>query len=90
MLENLKNALKNTVIYSVGNLSSKLLGLILIPLYTDKLTVSEYGILGILEITAQIFTAVFGMSLYNAFFPATESDFLATAWQVIRPVAGFY
>ena len=28
MLENLKNALKNTVIYSIGNLSSKLLGLI--------------------------------------------------------------
>ena len=68
MLENLKNALKSTVIYSIGNLSSKLLGLILIPLYTDKLTVSEYGILGMLEITAQIFTAVFGMSLYNAFF----------------------
>jgi O-antigen/teichoic acid export membrane protein len=68
MLENLKNALRNTVIYSIGNLSSKLLGLILIPLYTDKLTVSEYGILGMMEITAQVFTAIFGMSLYNAFF----------------------
>jgi O-antigen/teichoic acid export membrane protein len=68
MLENLKTALKSTVIYSIGNLSSKLLGLILIPLYTEKLTVSEYGILGMLEITAQVFTAVFGMSLFNAFF----------------------
>jgi len=68
MLDNLKIALKSTVIYSIGNFSSKLLGLILIPLYTDKLTVSEYGILGMLEITAQVFTALFGMSLYNAFF----------------------
>jgi len=68
MLDNLKTALKSTVIYSIGNLSSKLLGLILIPLYTDKLSVSEYGILGMLEITAQVFTAVFGMSLFNAFF----------------------
>ena len=68
MLGNLKTALKSTVIYSIGNFSSKLLGLLLIPLYTDKLSLSEYGILGMLEITAQIFTAVFGMSLYNAFF----------------------
>lgn len=68
MLENLKTALKSTVIYSIGNLSTKILGLILIPLYTDRLTISEYGILGMLEVTAQIFTAVFGMSLFNAFF----------------------
>ncbi|MCK4747413.1 MAG: hypothetical protein KAT15_10270, partial [Bacteroidales bacterium] len=68
MFDNLKKALKTTVIYSIGNLASKLLGLILIPLYTDKLTVSEYGILGMLEITSQIFTAFLGMSLYNAFF----------------------
>jgi O-antigen/teichoic acid export membrane protein len=68
MLENLKTALRSTFVYSIGNLSSKLLGLILIPVYTDKLTVSEYGILGMLEITAQVFTAVFGMSLFNAFF----------------------
>ena len=68
MLENLRIAVRSTFIYSIGNFSSKLLGLFLIPLYTDKLSISEYGILGMVEITAQIFTAVFGMALYNAFF----------------------
>jgi O-antigen/teichoic acid export membrane protein len=67
MLKILKTTLKSTFIYSIGNLSSKLLGIILIPLYASKLSISEYGMLGMLEVTAQIVTAVMGMSLYNAF-----------------------
>ncbi len=68
MLEHLKAAIKSTVIYSLGNLTSKLLGIILIPLYTSKLALAEYGMLGMLEITVQILTAIIGFSLYNAFF----------------------
>ena len=67
MLNILRSTLKSTFIYSIGNVSSKLLGVILIPLYANKLSISEYGMLGMLEITAQIFTAILGMSLYNAF-----------------------
>jgi len=68
MLNTLRSTIKNTLIYSIGNVSSKLVGFILIPLYTSKLLVSEYGTLGILEITSQILIALFGLSLYNAFF----------------------
>ena len=68
MLEHLKAAIKSSIIYSLGNLTSKLLGIILIPLYTSKLTLSEYGMLGMLEITVQILTAIIGLSLYSAFF----------------------
>lgn len=68
MLNILKSTLRSTFIYSIGNLSTKLLGLILIPLYTTKLSVAEYGMLGMLEVTAQVLTAIMGMSLYNAFF----------------------
>ncbi len=68
MIEHLKAAIKSSVIYSLGNLTSKLLGIILIPLYTSKLTLSEYGMLGMLEITVQILTAIIGLSLYSAFF----------------------
>jgi O-antigen/teichoic acid export membrane protein len=68
MLENLKAAIKSTAIYSLGNLTSKLLGIILIPLYTSKLSLAEYGMLGMLEISVQILTAIIGLSLYNAFF----------------------
>jgi len=68
MFEHLKAAIKSSIIYSLGNLTSKLLGIILIPLYTSKLTLPEYGMLGMLEITVQILTAIIGLSLYSAFF----------------------
>ncbi len=68
MLKTLRSTLRGTIIYSIGNLSSKLVGLILIPLYTSKLTLAEFGILGIIEITSQLLIAILGLSLYNAFF----------------------
>jgi O-antigen/teichoic acid export membrane protein len=57
--------LKNSLIYGIGNVSARIVGFILIPIYTKHLAVSEYGIIGILEITAQILLTVFGMSIEN-------------------------
>lgn len=68
MLNILRSTVKSTFIYSFGNLSSKLAGFILIPLYTSKLTVADFGVLGMLEISSQILIAIIGMGLYNAFF----------------------
>lgn len=68
MLDNLKNTAKGALIYGLGNISTRLIGFVLIPLYTARFNVSEYGIMGILDITSQIFIAVFGIGLYNAFF----------------------
>ena len=42
MIENIKSTLKDSFIYSLGSVSTKLVGLILIPLYTHYLSVSEY------------------------------------------------
>ena len=62
---NLKNLIKNAAIYGLGNISTHLVGFILIPLYTKHMEVREYGVLGILEITAQILITVFGLSLHR-------------------------
>lgn len=67
MLNSIKSAGKNSLIYGLGNLSTKLVGFILLPLYTKNLTVSDYGILSILEITSQFIISIFGLSLYQAF-----------------------
>jgi O-antigen/teichoic acid export membrane protein len=40
----------------------------LLPLYAKHLTISDYGILGIIEVSTQLLTTVFGLSLYQAFF----------------------
>ena len=68
MLKILRSTVKSSVIYSFGNLSSRLVGFILIPLYTTHLSVTEYGIMGMLEISAQFIIALLGMGLYNALF----------------------
>jgi O-antigen/teichoic acid export membrane protein len=68
MLSRLKSTAKNSIIYGVGNLSSKLIGLVLLPLYTSVLPVAEFGKLAMLETTAQILVAIFGLSLNSAYF----------------------
>ena len=68
MLDILRSTAKSTFIYSIGNLVGRLAGFILIPLYTSKLVPSEYGILGILDISSQVFIALFGLGLNNAIF----------------------
>jgi len=66
MFSLIKKAVKNTAIYSIGHLSSKLIGFILLPLYTSHLSVADYGILSILDISVQVLTTLFGVSLYRA------------------------
>ncbi len=65
--DHLKIAAKNSAIYSLGPLSSKVAGFVLLPLYTSHLTLSEYGILGIVDVTMQIFVSIFGFGLNWAF-----------------------
>lgn len=67
MLDKLKATLKHTAIYSLGNITTKLFGVVLLPLYTKHITVSEYGILGILEVTILILTQVMILGQSQAF-----------------------
>lgn len=63
MLEKLRHTLKHSAVYSIGNLSTKLIGLVLLPLYLEKLTTTEYGILAILEVSSQFIIAIFSLRL---------------------------
>lgn len=65
MLNNIKTATKDSIIYGFGNLSIKIVGLVLIPYYTNIKYISfdEFGMLGLLEVTATLLTAVLGLSL---------------------------
>lgn len=66
MLNLFKHTFKHTAIYSLGNLSLKAIGLVLLPLYTSHLTTSDYGILAILEVTSTLFVAFFSLKLSTA------------------------
>ncbi len=68
MLNIIKSSIKNSLIYGLGNIAIKLVGLVLIPIYTDPkyLSTSDYGVLGILEVSSQFFVALFGLALVQA------------------------
>ncbi len=66
MLKNLKHTFKHTAVYSIGNISTKLIGVILLPLYLKYVTPGEYGILGILETTILLTTQLISFGLPNA------------------------
>lgn len=65
-MDNFTRILKNSFIYALGNISRKAIGFVLLPLYLKKLSISDYGILGIMEISSQALIAVFGFGLYMA------------------------
>ena len=66
MISKLKHTAKHTIIYSLGNLSSKLIGFVLLPLYTTHLSTTEYGMWGTLEAVMLFVATVFGFRLSTA------------------------
>lgn len=67
MIDKIRLTFKHTLIYSVGNIATKLIGIILLPLYTAHITVSDYGILGVLEISILILSQVLMLGQGSAF-----------------------
>ena len=65
MLKLIKTSFKDTIIYGLGNIAVKIVGLVLIPIYTNQkfLSIDEFGIMGILDISALVLTAVLASAL---------------------------
>lgn len=59
MLKSIKISIKDTVVYGLGNIAVKIVGFLLIPIYTDRkyLSIDDFGVLGILEISALVLAA---------------------------------
>jgi len=98
MFDQLKNTFRQTAIYSLGNLSSKVIGFILLPLYTDYLSVSEYGILAILEATSQILIGIFGFNLTTSMMRwcaseksnSAQKEIISSAFFSVIIIAGLF
>lgn len=70
MLQAIKKTARSSIIYGLGNISTKLIGIVLMPLYTNTniLTVEDFGVLGVVDVTIQVLVALLGLSLYQAYF----------------------
>ena len=65
MLNSIKISVKDSLVYGLGNIAVKVIGFILIPLYTDPkyFSVDDFGILGLLDISGLVLTAFLASSL---------------------------
>lgn len=66
---------KNSIIFAIGNLGSKLISFILVPFYTFVLTKSEFGTVDLISTTVNLFAPIITISIFDAVFRFTlEKD----------------
>lgn len=63
MIKDLRNTFKQTAIYGLSTIFVKATGLILLPIYTHSLSLSDYGMLTIFELITQFFVGVISFGL---------------------------
>ena len=63
-----KNLLGNSVVFAVGNLGSKLITFLLVPLYTYVLTKSQYGTVDVLTTTVSVLAPIASLDIFDAVF----------------------
>jgi len=63
-----KRLLSNTLIFTVGNLGSKLISFLLVPMYTYFFTTEQYGTVDLLITTMNLCLPLISLSLFDAVF----------------------
>lgn len=63
LIDILKKISKHTLLYSLGGIVSRMVGFLMIPLYTHYLTPSDYGIIELLDLTSVIIGMVIGVGM---------------------------
>lgn len=63
-----KNLIKETAWFAIGNFGSKILSLLLVPLYTNILSTNEYGTIDIVSTTIALAIPLLTLSLQDAAF----------------------
>jgi len=63
----MKSLFKDSFIYGIGGLLSKLVGFVLLPIYTHLLLPEEYGILNLLYLVGSVLSLLFGLMISSGF-----------------------
>ena len=69
MLNTVKVSLKDSLIYGLGNIAVKIIGFILIPLYTDPryFSIDDFGIIAVLDISGLVLISLMASALPQSF-----------------------
>jgi len=68
MIERLKELLRHSAIYGLGSIVARVLGVLLLPLYTRYLSPSDYGLIETLVALSAVLTALVAQAMKSAFF----------------------
>jgi O-antigen/teichoic acid export membrane protein len=66
MFAEIKGLIKHSSVYTLGNLLSKIVSFIMLPVYTRCLSPSDYGTLEMLTLTASVITMLLSMRITSA------------------------
>ncbi|WP_314062330.1 polysaccharide biosynthesis C-terminal domain-containing protein [uncultured Vagococcus sp.] len=78
MNQPVKKLVTNTIIFGMGNIGSKLIGFLLLPLYTGYLTTVEYGNVDLVTMFANLLLPVTSLCLYEGILRFTLEKGLET------------
>jgi O-antigen/teichoic acid export membrane protein len=68
MLERLKELFRHSMIYGLGSIVARILGVLLLPLYTRYLSPSDYGLIETLIALSAVLSALVAQAMKSAFF----------------------
>jgi O-antigen/teichoic acid export membrane protein len=68
MLERLKELFRHSAIYGLGSIVARILGVLLLPLYTRYLSPSDYGLIETLVALSAVLSALVAQAMKSAFF----------------------
>jgi len=63
-----KKIFKHSAVYGFGNLSSKIVGFVLLPVYMRFLLPSDYGVLELITVTSSILIVILNLGMNSAIF----------------------
>ncbi len=59
---------KNTIIYAIGSIGSRLVQIVLVPLYTRVMSTPEFGTADILQAVVQLLLPIFALAIFESVF----------------------
>ncbi|WP_167849804.1 lipopolysaccharide biosynthesis protein [Companilactobacillus suantsaicola] len=87
-----KKLFSNSAIFAIGNLGSKIITFLMVPLYTRYLTTSQYGKSDVLSTLVSLLTPVFTLSVIDAVFrfaldKKSENGYVLTGGIVVSSIS---
>ena len=66
MREKYHKLFNNSLLFTIGNLGSKLITFIMLPLYTYKMSTSEFGVTDLAQTTITLLLPIIYLSIFDA------------------------